>query len=108
MSYTKGPWKVMKVKTQVGKAFKITEIDKGDLVHGLIACIYDDNTSLNERPHDEHEANARLISSAPELLEALKAVRTLLLQNRALGLCQGTEYVYIVDKVEQAISKAEL
>ena len=68
--HTKGPWKVKEVVTSVGRAFKINEPAKIDDDHGCIACIYDDSTSLNLRPSEEHEANARLIAAAPELLDA--------------------------------------
>ena len=69
--HTKGPWKLKEVVTSVGRAFKINEPTKIDDDHGCVACIYDDSTSLNLRPSEEHEANARLIAAAPELLEAL-------------------------------------
>ena len=69
--HTKGPWKLKEVVTSVGRAFKINEPTKIDDDHGCVACIYDDSTSLNLRPSEEHEANARLIAAAPELLDEL-------------------------------------
>lgn len=61
--HTPGPWKVSKLdgRTINGKAYRNLE---GNLVTPAIA-------SIKERT-GETEANARLISAAPELLEALK------------------------------------
>ena len=69
--YTKGPWAVKQVPTQAGIAFKVNEPDKMDEGHGLIACIYSDDTSLNKRPRIESYSNALLIAAAPEMAEML-------------------------------------
>ena len=39
--------------------------------------------------------------------EALKAVQGIMLRNRALGLCQGSEYVYLLKKIDEALSDPE-
>jgi hypothetical protein len=96
---TKGPWFVKEVKTQVGRAFKINEPEKIDEPHGIIACIYDDDTLLNNRPHEEHEANAHLIAAAPELLGACKAALNAFTTN--------TDLFGVVDTLKSAIAKAE-
>lgn len=41
-----------------------------------------------------------------ELVATCRAVNNVLMQNRALGLCQGTEYVYLVDKLKDVLAKA--
>jgi ActR/RegA family two-component response regulator len=73
--HTAGPWKVKEIKTSCGRVFKIDR-EGEDRAHDCIACIYDDNTTLNERNHNEHEANAAFIVTAcnshDELLEACK------------------------------------
>jgi len=71
--HTPGPWKWKEVSTSIGRAFKINTPEHLDDEHGLIACIYDDNTSLNTRSHDEHAANAKLIAAAPDLKSELIA-----------------------------------
>jgi hypothetical protein len=74
--HTATPWIVEEVKTSCGRAFKIN--DKPDQKYGIIACIYDDNTSLNERNHQEHEANAEFIvracNSHDQLVAALNEI----------------------------------
>ena len=66
--HTPGPWDFVITSTSCGRAFKINELGGVHDNHGLIACIYDDHTSLNERAHDEHQANATLIINTPQLL----------------------------------------
>ena len=77
---TPGLWKVEEVKTQVGRCYKIlpvsVDVDDG---HRAIACLYDDDTSLNPYPEGQQKANADLIIHAVNcydreapLLEALK------------------------------------
>lgn len=70
--HTPEPWAKAVKTTQIGRCFVIDNPDRLGGQHGHICCIYDDNTSLNMKSHEEHEANANLIAAAPELLEALK------------------------------------
>ena len=103
--HTPGPWEVKEVKTQIGRAFKINEIGI-DTDHGCLACIYDDNTTLNERQHDEHEANVHLIASAPELLEVCKDLFAY--YSQAYKETDLTPYQRKQkNKAKQAIAKAE-
>ena len=94
--YTAGPWAVKQVPTSVGVAFKVNEPEHLDDEHGLIACIYSDDTSMNLRPRTEHAANAHLIAAAPELLAALKCV---------LNTCEMT--AELEQRINEAIAKAE-
>ena len=50
----------------------------------------------------EHEANAKLIAAAPELLEALKELLTW------ANIKDGSGSQYLRDKCQQAINKATL
>lgn len=101
--YTKGPWEIQEVKTSCGRCFKIDEHGKNS-DHSVIACIYDDSTTLNERPHIEHEANAQLISAAPELLEACKRF---VKNSPCSNGCKANDMTCDTQFAEQAIGKAE-
>ncbi len=61
--HTKGPWR------EAGRCTNATMIasDKAENIND-IAIVYDH--------HDEHEANARLIAAAPDMLETLRACVT--------------------------------
>lgn len=67
--HTSGPWAMKEELTTVGSVFKINEPWNLSDKHGVIACAYNDHTTLNKRSGREHEANARLIADAPDLLE---------------------------------------
>ena len=68
---------------------------------------------LRERPHSHDLAfmSIRLNNHREEhfdkLLEACKATMNIISQNRALGLNQGSEYVFILDKAKEAIEAAQ-
>ena len=73
--YTKGPWVV---RFSIGhngliRVWRVGPADIADSSHGGIV-LYDDATSLNPHADGEQEANARLISAAPDMYEALKLV----------------------------------
>ncbi len=60
---TPGEWRDHLVPTSCGRCHKILDPatpDKSD--HGSIACIYDDDTTLQPRPSAEHAANAAAIA----------------------------------------------
>lgn len=63
--HTQGPWKFF----QVGKVIEVqaSNAEQPPIVHwmGFDDCF---------RSLEEHEANARLIAAAPELLEALESI----------------------------------
>lgn len=100
--FTKGPWEIAEVRTQVGRAFKIDEEARHE-DHGLVACIYDDETSLNSRLHEEHEANAHLIAAAPEMYEALEGLIAL---NRSPGPSPAGEITKRLNAGDAALAKA--
>ena len=59
------PWQYETIKTSVGRCFEISD--------GIanIACIYDDDTSLNKRSTAEHMANAKRIVSCVNALRGI-------------------------------------
>ena len=88
MKHTPGPWEVLEVESVVGGGWDIVD-EKGN-------SIFTDNN-----------ANARLIASAPELLEACKkAVQFLDDGNDALEFRRPYQYK-VWKKCLQAIAKAE-
>lgn len=59
---TPAPWRDVLVPTSMGRCHKILDpmhADEAD--HGYVACIYDDDTSLNDTPSAQHTADAALI-----------------------------------------------
>lgn len=104
MTHTKGPWEVKRYK-------HIHYIATEDNTKQI--CEFSEVT-------DNNEANARLIASAPELLETLKEVIKALIpikkgidekyynNGEIEGLCLYVKGMNgIISKIEQAISKAE-
>ena len=69
--HTPGPWIVRESNTQIGRCFRVGTAEVLDCGHGQI-LLYDDSTLLNPHAEGVQQANARLIATAPELLEALK------------------------------------
>lgn len=61
--HTPGPWRI---KPQVDGNFLIVYNDRGN----WLAEVYDDDDPVEGRP----EADARLIASAPDMLEALRDI----------------------------------
>jgi hypothetical protein len=47
----------------------------------------------------------RAPSHEAELREALIACRNIISQNRGLTLCQGSEWVYLLDKIDAVLQK---
>lgn len=90
--HTPGPWSISKISN--------LRIDNsnGEIVCALLYATTDGQIT------PETEANAKLIASAPDLLEALKdAYQVLLARGKLLGLDdQGP----VMDKVRAAIAKA--
>lgn len=92
MSHTPGPWAV-----DSDDPSDVVETVRGGMLLARAYQIGEDKTDWERA----RRANARLIAAAPELLEALKAVRSAWLKGVAL---------YDVDverKIDQAIAKTE-
>lgn len=100
--HTPGPWNVD--KDMIRAVNPITSI----------ACICDVAWPLGNR-QEWHEANANLIATAPDLLDALEVARDFIQQGIELGFisteCAGAELNMdsideMLDKFEEAIQKA--
>lgn len=93
--HTPGPWEIDSgMRTAINKGGK----------HVAMVSFYKDGTP-NSVDEIEHEANARLIAAAPEMLEALKAVRAADDTHRLAEIPGMPRIVRIV--VDAAIAKAE-
>ncbi len=88
MKHTKGPWEHIIVMNE--SAVRGERNGKPCLI---ASCLYDED---NEGEIGELDANARLIASAPDLLEALKSM----VEYRGA-------HDPITEKAREAISKAE-
>ena len=102
--HTPAPWRVKHSESK--SAFNVIGTVLGGK-YKIARCPYlvledmtESSASINEREKNEAEANARLIASAPSLLEALKEVAGLWEEELPLDL---TTY----NKVKNAIKQAE-
>lgn len=110
MSHTPGPWQIMPEECDrtyirirgslLGGRYKIANV---------ITPIY---TGVERKESDETRANARLIAAAPELLEALKLVRSIISDGAAVGFNPNhgdwAERLYASQSTSHAaIAKAE-
>lgn len=97
--YTPGPWEAVKVNWD---HMYIRRALRGDAhVPGYIADVYNIGKSKS------YEANARLIAAAPDLVEALAAVRRYLAQCPPhAGDTTGTEHGRMMDAAGAALLKA--
>jgi hypothetical protein len=111
--HTPGPWKLETVRTSVGVCHQIGPLGASTKLHS--ACLYDD--CYSDKPRDlQLLADAHLISAAPELIEALKAMLLSFYENEeglclecgeSLGTGAGCESCHVWEKANQAIAKAE-
>lgn len=65
MSHTPGPW-IHGPRVQPSYGFRVDPVGEGDEALPVVLIPF------NRRPHDEAEANARLIAAAPTMLDALR------------------------------------
>ena len=98
-SFTPGPWSVPHfARPDVGCECKYVLTDT---CMGAVCAVYasgDDSIEGGDNPpFDEAVANAHLIASAPDLLEALKYVMS----------AQGEQLTDAFDQAHKAIAKAE-
>ena len=97
MEYTKGPWEITETLGKVAITVKHDSIGIAPYAICHIWPYIKDGSP---------EANAKLIASAPELLEALKKITQIIGGEQ----CNPNEFVRLVDSLkiaEQAIIKAE-
>lgn len=86
--YTNGPWETA---VNSSNEWDVCLPDGGDMVADLAKC-------------DNQEANARLIASAPDLLEACKELLTYIEADNELKVYM---YPQSIDYARQTIAKAE-
>lgn len=93
MSYTKGPWFLM--ETGFGKDKTPTVYNPGADLE-MIAYVPRDR--LMQHSKQDNISNARLITAAPQLLEALQSLVTRLRAGDEPDYDDLTEYQEIIDK----------
>lgn len=87
-SYTPGPWVLVETSNEEETAY-ITGVHQKEPV--AVACV------CGELPHDEDNANARLISAAPDLIEACR---------EGLSIAESFNVPSIADVIREALRKA--
>ena len=99
MKYTQGPWEIE--PTSIGDPAFISDIhaphQDNPRKNGTKPTVA---TTWHRPSQGEDEANARLISAAPELLECLQEWNSLMINSGAEGFDE------IVEQTEKAITKA--
>lgn len=108
--HTPGPWVLATVPTSVGSCHKIGPFPNGDRV-ATFACVYADGHRLGIDDTNpaaaELAANARLIASAPELLEALGGMLQVYGGNKCRdGLPKHETELDLIAQARAAIAKA--
>ena len=94
MKHTRGPWEVCNFDKSVSCTI--------DSIDGVVVAEPMGPEGPWGSVKEEHEANARLIAAAPELLEALKGLRATIRYETA-----NNDQQLALDKACQAIAKAE-
>lgn len=87
---TSGPWKVFKIFNENGWWFKISSSQTDDYNSSEAIC------NVITRNSDRAEANAKLIASAPDMLETLITVRDL------YGASKGQIHSLLTDAINKA------
>lgn len=100
--FTPGPWKYSKTSDRVPFSFSGYIVGKDGLA-GFWALVKATLAS-DESRDSEMKANARLIAAAPDMYEALKALRALVGATESDRLCL---YEYARKQADAAIAKAE-
>ncbi|HCF4804159.1 TPA: hypothetical protein NIF59_002256 [Pseudomonas aeruginosa] len=100
MKHTPGPWVMDTIPTSVGICHRIGPFPprRPDDETARHACLYADYPSVFNPADRELEANARLMTAAPELLEALQACI-----QQITALCSADD---VPDQALAAIAKA--
>ena len=107
--HTKGPWKADYLGVIMGGKHGLTSIAEAPLVRWSHCQLVAQDKGAQEvadycgKMHDEAAANARLIASAPELLEALQA----LLAQHMAGVDLSVRDRHEWCRAAAAIAKAE-
>ena len=76
--FTEGEWEIIRDMNGVLNSVRVKEWELNDLMgdyQGCIICDFTNSHGMREHAYEECEANARLISKAPDMLDALKMAR---------------------------------
>lgn len=104
-AHTPGPWYVTPYKTSIG----VTSRPDGGYAHRIAECDYWNPAGNGQPDREAAEANARLIASAPDLLETLRKIAGGNVEGLGDSLLQGnaTSAVFILQSIANAaIAKA--
>lgn len=101
--HTPGPWSVDGVWRTGGLAIGATDTADGQLFQVCEVFGIDHETHHDERSH----ANANLIAAAPDLLAALKAVRTQYIDDHSIAIPEEQHTDQLLVQIDAAIAKAE-
>lgn len=101
--FTKGPWQVKHSESK--PAFNVIGTALGGK-YKIARCPYvvtGNDKGIDDREMREAEANARLIASAPELLELAKHIKAM---EDDAHFCEHPEWAAIVQQAFEVIEKA--
>lgn len=101
--HTPGPWKIDGPKA-MNIQCNIHRVINDDRFPAAFVPAWDQPAPGEEDGTEEARANARLIAAAPDLLEALKALRDAVEASKKMN---GREYIDLGIQVNAAIAKAE-
>ena len=103
MNYTKGNWKAEQQKNLAsGKYEYVVKIPVNDVTDRVVA------TTPYARTFNDHEANAHLISAAPDMYEALKEIKEYCAEYaEENGLEDNAPMWAFISDAQSAIFKAE-
>lgn len=103
---TKGEWKVKHSESKSSWNVIGTVIG---LRYKIARCPYmvtNNLKNINERERKEQEANAKLIAAAPDLLEALQSVKSVIDNSEHWWIDSLEKGGFELEKIKKAINKA--
>lgn len=99
---TQGPWKVEKFQRDDGSGFAVTTADEDKTVVAWLYQYAPNSFGRMMRSEQDHQANARLIAAAPDLL----AVLTMLHSYTSMGEWDMNTLKIMMSQAKEAIKIA--